>query len=92
MITGVTLYIILYTDLIWRQRGVEGDVGEGIHYGDQRAGDGDGTGQVPHGVLQLLDDEVQVVPGGKENRFILRPVVLFSKDTSLRSPMQTRQK
>lgn len=47
------------------ERGVEGHVGEGVHDGDERARDGDGARQVLHGVLELLDYEVQVVPGRK---------------------------
>ena len=42
--------------------GVEGDVGHHVDKGDHDAGDGDGPRQVPHRVLHLLDDKVEVVP------------------------------
>ena len=52
------------------ERGVEGDVGEGVDHRDQDDGDADGAGQVPHGVLQLLDHEVEIIPAvvGKQPR------------------------
>ena len=49
-------------DLRDTERGVEGDVGEGVDHRDQDDGDADGPGQVPHRVLELLDHKVEVVP------------------------------
>lgn len=51
--------------LLRRQDRVEGHVGKHVHDRHQRAGNCDGTGQILHRVLQLLDDEVQIVPVGK---------------------------
>ena len=55
-------------DLGHVERGVEGDVGHHVEDGDEEAGEDDGPGEVSHGVLHLLDDEVEVVPAvvGKE--------------------------
>ncbi len=37
---------------LWNsERCVEGDIGEDVDHGDQDAGDGDSSGQVPHRVL-----------------------------------------
>lgn len=55
------------THLSGRESGVEGDVGEGVDDGDEGARDGNGARQVAHRVFQLLDYEVQVVPGGRED-------------------------
>ena len=49
-------------DLGDAERGVEGDVGEGVDHRDQDDRDADGPGQVPHRVLELLDHKVEVVP------------------------------
>ena len=43
---------------------MEGDDGEHVDEEDDDAADGDGPGQVPHRVLHLLNDEVEVVPAG----------------------------
>ena len=55
-------------DLRHIERGVEGDVGHHVEDGDEEAGEDDGPGEVSHGVLHLLDHEVEVVPAvvGKE--------------------------
>ncbi len=57
-------------DFRYGQGCVERHVGQDVDDGDQGAGDGDGTRQVLDGILELLDDEVQVVPAivGEQSR------------------------
>lgn len=56
-------------DLIRRQDGVEGYIRHDIDNGHQGATDGDGAGQILDGILQLLNDKVQVIPvNGSANK------------------------
>lgn len=49
-------------DLSGRQDRVEGNVGEDIDYGNQRNRNGNRSWQVLDGILQLLNNEIQIVP------------------------------
>ena len=44
------------------QGGVEGNVGQGVHDGDQDDRDTDGSGKVPDRVFQFFNDKVEIVP------------------------------
>ena len=44
------------------QSGVKSHVGQNVHHGDQDTRNGDGPGQIFDGILQFLNDKVQVVP------------------------------
>lgn len=49
-------------NLIGRQNGVEGHICHDIDDGHKGTTDGDGTWQILDRILQLLNDEVQVIP------------------------------
>lgn len=49
-------------NLIGRQNGVERNICHDIDDGYERAADGNGTWQILDRILQLLNDEVQVIP------------------------------
>lgn len=56
-------------NLVDRERSVESHIRQDVHNSDQGAGDGDSTGQVPYRVLQLLYDEVQIIPANTIHNF-----------------------
>lgn len=67
-----------HSDRFWTQNfvdgqcGVESHVCHDVHDGHQGAGDGDSTGQVPDRVLELLYNEVEIIPANKnKTRFSL---------------------
>lgn len=42
------------TNLSWRQRGVESDIGKRVDHGDQSARYSDGAGKITHGVFKFF--------------------------------------
>ena len=49
-------------DLRDAERRVEGDVGDGVDHGDQDDGDADCSWKISDGVLEFIDDKVEIIP------------------------------
>lgn len=81
-----------HSDCLWtqnfvnRQRCVESHIRHDVHDGHQGAGNGDSTGKVPDRVLELLNDEVEIIPAKKQDTIFaafvqLRLLCHFAGDT-----------